>query len=362
MQVTIMTNDDAIFSKDISSSKTIYVIITMFFLIPSQTTQCIKRESYMPDVENVEEPDLERIDPEMEEIGVDEGSNEKENKSDHHIETNENDTGRRKIIRGFKWAGIVLFPLVAVATFFGFNRPLPQNISDQSKEVGTSEATIKQETAEKEKRVDRINLTLTKTEQVWKKIFMEKHGVYKKPKLTQFSGKIESVCGLKQAASGSFYCPQEQRIYIDLSLYVDLTNRLDIPGDFAQAYIIAHEVGHHIQNLAGISEQIPEARLKLNDKAFKKVSLRLELQADCFAGIWAKHTDNQFNNITQEDIVDTLNAVNRISRERLRAQTENEITPDPLTHGSARQRIHWFMTGYSMGDFDACDTFTTTDL
>lgn len=217
-------------------------------------------------------------------------------------------------------------------------------------------------TAAEQEMVNFIDLTLTETEQTWKKIFAEKDGAYRTPKRTLFTDKIEYVCGHEQAASGTFYCPQEQRTYIDFSLYLDLKNRLDIPGDFAQGYIIAHEIGHHVQNLAGISEQIPEARLLLSDKDFKMVLLRLELQADCFAGIWAKHTDKEYHNVEQADIVDALTAVNRISHERLQQQTEEEITPDSFTHGSARQRIRWFMTGYDKGSFDSCDTFTTMDL
>lgn len=327
----------------------------------------------MPDVENAEAPDLEKEDVAIAEefqsgepgdtTKLDQDGKAKDNKSGRHTEKNNgNNTRRKKIIRALKWAGIVLFPLISAAIFFWTQPPSTQDISNDSKQARKPETATKQWPAQEQEMVDFINLTLTETEQVWKKIFIEKDSTYRKPELTLFTNKIESACNHEQIASGSFYCPQEQQIYIDLSLYLDLKNRLDIPGDFAQGYIVAHEIGHHVQNLAGIYEQVPEARLLLTDKEFKMVSLRLELQADCFAGIWAKHTDKQYHSVEREDIIDALHAVNRISHERLRQQTEEEITPDALTHGSSRQRIRWFMIGYNRGSFDACDTFTTTDL
>lgn len=318
----------------------------------------------MPDVENVETPDLEKKDIELEEQGEDNNTGENKEIGDnsedtkHDKDANENNTRRKKIIPTLKWTGIVLFPLIGVAILLWLNPSFTKKVPDDSAQA----IKTKQLPAKDQEMVDFINLTFTETEQVWKEIFIEKDSSYRKPELTLFTNKIESACNHEQVASGSFYCPQERRIYIDLSLYLDLKNRLDIPGDFAQGYIIAHEVGHHIQNLAGIYGQVPEARLLLSDKKFKMVSLRLELQADCFAGIWAKHTDKQHHNVEQADIIDTLRAVNRISHKRLRQQTEDEITPDSLTHGSARQRLHWFMVGYNKGSFDYCDTFTTIDL
>lgn len=316
----------------------------------------------MPDAENIEVPAFEGQDNETDGVVVKIDSNKKEIQSEHRADTNESNTPSKNIIRQYQWIAILLIFLLAIATLHWFNRILPQNISYQTKQTDTHKVDAIQQTAETKEAINFINLTLADTEQVWKKIFLEKHSIYKKPKQTLFSGITPPVCGLTQSSSGSFYCPQEQQIYIDLSQYPELNNRLDIPGDFAQAYIVSHEVGHHIQNLAGISEQIPEARLQLNDKAFKRVSLRLELQADCFAGIWAKNTNRVLSALKQQDIVDAFNAVNRISREYQKAQTEDIIIPDPLTHGSVRQRTHWFMTGYSKGSFDACDTFTTADL
>lgn len=274
----------------------------------------------------------------------------------------EDKTRRQKTISALKWTGALLPILMIAAVYFGVTPPFIKHFLQKSGITRPPPPVTQQWTTEEQELVNFIDLTLTETEQIWKKIFADKNGVYKTPKHTLFTDKIEYVCDYEQAASGTFYCPQEQRIYIDLSLYLDLKNRLDIPGDFAQGYVIAHGIGHHVQALAGISEQIPEARLLLSDKDFKMVLLRLELQADCFSGIWAKHTDKEYHNIEQIDIVDALSAVNRISHERLQRQTEEEITPDSLTHGSARQRTRWFMTGYNKGSFDSCDTFTSVDL
>lgn len=219
-----------------------------------------------------------------EDTGLEEGEESKgavtENKTGEgasHAAKKKNKTRRQKTISALKWTGAVLPLLMIAAVYFGVTPPFIKHFLEKSGITSPPPAATKQWTVAEQEMVNFIDLTLTETEQIWKKIFAEKDGVYRTPKRTLFTDRIESVCGHEQAASGTFYCPQEQQIYIDLSLYLDLKNRLDIPGNFAQGYIIAHEIGHHVQNLAGISEQIPEARLLLSDKDFKMVLLRLEL-------------------------------------------------------------------------------------
>jgi predicted metalloprotease len=238
------------------------------------------------------------------------------------------------------------------------------NIFNLSEQLQPPQATATQRTAEELEMVNIVDLTLTETEKIWDKIFVEKGGVYKKPDVTIFTDRTSATCNKSENESeqfslGTFYCPEEKRIYIDLSLHRDLKNRLDIPGDFAQGYIVAHEIGHHVQNLIGISEQIPAARLQLTSKKFQQVLQRLELQADCFAGMWAKQSLKQQQDVKPEEFTDALNAVTRFSREHLQQQKGDDLMPDPFTHGSSRLRLHWFTVGYNKGTLDGCDTFTT---
>ncbi len=240
--------------------------------------------------------------------------------------------------------------------------------------VHTPKTAAIQWTAEELEMINIVGQTLAETEKIWNKIFTEKGGIYKKPDFTIYTDRISSVCVdseaevpetekiIEKSSIGTFYCPEEKRIYIDLSLHRDLKNRLDIPGDFAQGYIVAHEIGHHVQNLAGISEQIPAARLTLGEKAFDMVLQRMELQVDCFAGIWARHTADQLYNTSREEFADALNAVTHYSREHLKQKKVNDTMPDPFTHSSSRLRLRWFTIGYDKGTFDACDTFTIMEL
>ncbi|KPQ35694.1 MAG: putative metalloprotease [Phormidesmis priestleyi Ana] len=210
--------------------------------------------------------------------------------------------------------------------------------------------------AEENEQADFVSAVLASTEDTWNKLFpQELGGNYREPNLILFSGAVESACGYAQAAVGPFYCPADQSVYIDLSFYQELQYNLGAPGDFAQAYVIAHEVGHHVQNLLGISKQVRAAQQRTSQTQANQLSVRQELQADCLAGIWAN--DNR-EDLEAGDIEEALNAASQIGDDNLQKRQRGYVTPDSFTHGSAAQRVEWFQRGFSSGDVDSCDTFS----
>ena len=209
---------------------------------------------------------------------------------------------------------------------------------------------------------DFVARVLGSTERVWGGIFQKMGRQYEEPKLVMFSGFVQSACGMAQAAMGPFYCPGDQKVYIDLSFYQDMKNKLGAPGDFAQAYVIAHEVGHHIQNLFGIADKITTARMKVSEEEGNALSVRMELQADCFAGIWAREADASKKILEEGDIEEGLNAAAAIGDDRLQKRSQGYVVPDAFTHGSSEQRVRWFKTGFQNSDLRVCDTFATDQL
>lgn len=207
-----------------------------------------------------------------------------------------------------------------------------------------------------------VAVVLADTEDAWTRIFAERGAAYEEPTLVLFRGATRSACGLGQAAMGPFYCPIDQRVYIDLSFYADLQNRFHAPGDFAQAYVIAHEVGHHVQTLLGISEQVQRQVARANPREANQLSVRQELQADCFAGIWAHDADRARDLLERGDIEEGLNAASAIGDDRLQQQSQGRVTPESFTHGSSAQRARWFKRGYASGKIDDCDTFGQATL
>jgi predicted metalloprotease len=187
-------------------------------------------------------------------------------------------------------------------------------------------------------------------------------GTYQEPTLVLFSGAVQSACGFAQAAVGPFYCPADQKVYIDLGFYQDLKNHFRAPGDFAQAYVIAHEVGHHVQNLLGLSQKVQSLRSRANPTEANALSVRLELQADCFAGLWAYHAERTRQILEAGDIEEALNAASAIGDDRLQQQARGYIAPDSFTHGSSAQRVRWFKRGIAAGDLRQCDTFNAAQL
>jgi len=213
------------------------------------------------------------------------------------------------------------------------------------------------ETAEEKDLVEFVSVILADTEETWTTLFQQRGKTYQKPHLVLFRGSVKSACGMAQSAIGPFYCPADQKVYIDLGFYDQLKNRFKAPGDFAQAYVIAHEVGHHIQNLLGISSKVHEARNKLSKAEGNKLSVRLELQADCLAGVWAHHANRTRQLLEAGDLEEGLTAASAIGDDTLQKQSKGYVTPDSFTHGSSAQRVKWFKIGLASGDMNSCNTF-----
>lgn len=203
---------------------------------------------------------------------------------------------------------------------------------------------------------------LRKTETSWDAIFTQMGGTYVQPRLVLFRGQTATACGTGQAAMGPFYCPADSRVYLDMGFFDEMAERFRAGGDFARAYVIAHEIGHHVQNLLGVSEQTQRLRQRLSEVDYNKVSVRVELQADCFAGVWAQHANRAKPFLDPEDIDEALRAANAIGDDMLQKQSRGVVVPDSFTHGSSAQRMRWFKTGYESGSVKACDTFKTRDL
>jgi len=207
-----------------------------------------------------------------------------------------------------------------------------------------------------------VSVVLADTEDTWTELFREQGRTYVKPRLVLFSGATPTACGTGQSATGPFYCPEDQKVYIDLSFYRLMQQRFNVSGEFAQAYVIAHEVGHHVQNLLGISDKVDSARRRLPVAQGNALSVRLELQADCLAGVWAYHANQARNIIEQGDIETALNAASAIGDDALQRQASGEVVPDSFTHGTSAQRVHWFKRGIESGRMSECNTFETRQL
>jgi uncharacterized protein len=210
---------------------------------------------------------------------------------------------------------------------------------------------------EENQKAEFVGVVLKDTEDVWNKLFQERGETYQTPKLVLFSGVDQSGCGTASAAMGPFYCPEDAKVYIDLSFYDDLQSRFGAPGDFAMAYVVAHEVGHHVQGLWGITDKVHAARQRLSEEEYNKLSVKLELQADFLAGVWAHH-DQEINNALEPgDIEEALAAANAIGDDRLQKQSQGYVVPDAFTHGTSEQRMYWFKKGFETGDIEQGDTF-----
>lgn len=205
---------------------------------------------------------------------------------------------------------------------------------------------------------DFVARVLGSTERVWESIFQNMGQQYEQPKLVLFSGFVQSACGMAQSAMGPFYCPGDRKVYIDLSFYQDMKDKLGAPGDSAQAYVIAHEVGHHVQNLLGRAQEVAQARAQFSEEESNALSVRMELEADCLAGIWAKSA----NVFEEGDLEEALNAAAQIGDDRLQKRSQGYVVPESFTHGSSEQRVRWFKTGMTATSLKACDTFATDQL
>lgn len=207
-----------------------------------------------------------------------------------------------------------------------------------------------------------VSKVLASTEDTWNTAFREMGRQYQEPKLVLFSGLTPTACGTGQSAMGPFYCPGDQKVYIDLSFFREMKEKFRAPGEFAQAYVVAHEVGHHVQHLLGISDQVQRARQQAGEKEANALSVRLELQADCLAGVWGRRTDNMANILDPGDLQAALTAAAAIGDDRLQQQAQGRIVPESFTHGSSEQRMRWFKRGFDSGDFNQCNTFNSRSL
>lgn len=229
---------------------------------------------------------------------------------------------------------------------------LPQQ---QSQPMSTEQA------AADEERAQFVKVVLAETEDVWNNIIKKQGQDYREPTLVLFRNIVQSGCGNASAASGPFYCPPDQKLYIDLSFYEELQSRFNAPGDFAMAYVIAHEVGHHVQNLLGLTDKMARERERLSEEAYNRLSVKLELQADFFAGVWA-HYANRAKILEPGDFEEALNAANAIGDDRLQKQAQGTVVPDAFTHGTSEQRMYWFKKGFETGDPSQGDTFSDPSL
>ena len=292
-----------------------------------------------------------------------EGNRESDNVEDRRSEG----SAGRSIGGGFGGRGIGIGTIVVALLggwIFGIN---PLTILGMlSGEGGAPAAQVQQAPAQRPPADDRmakfVSTVLADTEDVWKDVFAKGGATYKDPQLVLFRGTTQTACGQGQSAMGPFYCPADQKVYIDLGFYETLKTRLGAPGDFAQAYVIAHEVGHHVQNLMGISNKVDQLRGRVSKAEYNVLSVRLELQADCFAGVWAHHANNARQLLEQGDVDESINAAARIGDDALQRSSGGEVVPESFTHGTSAQRQRWFANGMQNGSVKACDTFSARQL
>ncbi|MDO6641863.1 neutral zinc metallopeptidase [Shewanella sp. 5_MG-2023] len=260
-------------------------------------------------------------------------------------------------VLGFKGTAILIVGVGAYGLFTGNLGNMLGGLGlQQETSTGVSTAPLTETAAEREQ-VDFVAVILADTEETWSRLFQQRGMTYQEPSLVLFRDAVKSACGMAQSAMGPFYCPADQQVYIDLSFFEQLKNQFKAPGDFAQAYVIAHEVGHHIQTLLGISSEVHAARSKLSAVEGNKLSVKQELQADCFAGVWANHANNSRQLLETGDIEEGLTAASAIGDDTLQKQSQGHVSPDSFTHGSSAQRVKWFQIGFASGNMESCDTF-----
>ena len=275
--------------------------------------------------------------------------------------TNVEDRRSMRVGAGAAKGGIGTLVLVLAALYFGVDPSVILQGTGGGSGIGSNPAPVQRSAAEDQLK-DFVSVVLADTEDTWHALFRDAGGRYEEPRLVLFSGAVNSACGYAQAATGPFYCPGDRKVYIDLSFYRDLQQRFGAPGDFAQAYVIAHEIGHHVQTLLGISQEVRKAQAKVGQTEANALSVRQELQADCFAGIWAHHADRSRRIIESGDLDEALTAAAAIGDDRLQKQSRGYVSPESFTHGSSTQRMKWFKRGWDKGEISACNTFETASL
>lgn len=271
---------------------------------------------------------------------------------------------RRSASRGTRMVGggIGTIAIVLAALYFGIDPSVllegVQSVNVPS-DTGT---TPREQDFSDDPLADMVSVVVADTEDVWNRIFAEGNRRYDEPVLVMFRGATRTACGVGQSYMGPFYCPADRKAYIDLDFYAELKNRFDAPGDFAQAYVIAHEIGHHVQHLLGITEEVHRSRQRLSEGEANRMSVRLELQADCLAGVWANRTEREHGFLEEGDVDEALNAASAIGDDRLQQRGGGGVSPDSFTHGTSEQRARWFRAGLASGEPDRCDTFNAENL
>jgi predicted metalloprotease len=260
--------------------------------------------------------------------------------------------------------GLGLVVMVVLALLFGVD---PSQLLNQVDDQQYTDETAPpgqpyQETAEEAQRSKFARVVLADTEDTWSAIFQKAGKQYEAPVLVLFNGQVRSACGFAESAMGPFYCPGDHKVYLDLAFFDDMDGKLQAGGDFAKAYVIAHEVGHHVQNLLGIMDQVAAARGSDSGEGASGSSVRTELQADCFAGVWAKNTETQKHFMETGDLDEALNAAAAVGDDRLQQRGRGYVVPDSFTHGTSAQRSRWFRKGFDSGDLNQCNTFSATTL
>ena len=262
--------------------------------------------------------------------------------------------------KGLAGGGIGTIVIALIAMYFGVDPSVILNQADSL--TPNQQQTQPQFSPEEERLKEFMSVVLADTEDVWGALFRSGGKTYEQPKLVLFSGAVQSACGYAEAAMGPFYCPGDRKLYLDMSFFNELAKRLDAPGDFAQAYVIAHEVGHHVQNLLGVAEQVNTARQRAGEAKANQLQVRMELQADCFAGVWANHANKARQILEPGDTEEALAAASGVGDDRLQKQSRGYVVPESFTHGSSEQRMRWFSTGMKSGDPGQCDTFKSAKL
>jgi hypothetical protein len=271
-----------------------------------------------------------------------------------NIEDRRGMTGRKVALGG----GLGALAVTIIVLLLGGNpEDVMQNL--QTTPASGQEQAL---TAEEKEMGEFVGVILADTEDVWKQVLQQEGSEYREPKLVLFSGATDSACGFAQSATGPFYCPGDERVYIDLSFFQEMQQRLGARGDFAWAYVIAHEVGHHVQNLLGVMEQVQKKQQGLNQAEANQLSVRMELQADFLAGVWAYHAQRMKNLLEQGDIEEGINAAAAVGDDRIMKREQGYVVPDAFTHGTSEQRVRWFTLGFKTGDLSQGDTFAADEL
>lgn len=258
-----------------------------------------------------------------------------------------------KMLIGTKIGRIILI-IGVISYFMGFN-PLALLNMQEGSSFNSSSTVVN--TQKEDKSAQFVSTVLAQTEDIWSNVFKKYNANYIEPKLVLFRNSVKSGCGFASSQTGPFYCPADQKVYLDLSFFDELAKRHDAPGDFAQAYVIAHEIGHHVQNITGTISKVQKEKQALNDEKQNVLQVKVELQADCYAGLWAYYSKKDFNSIEEGDIQEALNAASAIGDDTLQKKAQGYVVPDAFTHGSAAQRMAWFKKGFQNGTLESCNTF-----